>query len=111
LGPNTGYGLLVVTGNFHYQGNSGWKGIILVIGDGTTTFDGNGGGNGEFDGAVFVATTRDASGTQLANFGTANYDISGGGGNGVYFNSCWIKQANKPPAWKILSFKQIQYTD
>jgi len=111
LGPNTGYGLLIVTGNFHYQGNSGWKGIILVIGDGTTTFDGNGGGNGEFDGAVFVATTRDASGNQLANFGVSNYDISGGGGNGVYFNSCWIKQAKKPPTWMILSFKEIQYTD
>lgn len=111
LGPNTGYGLLVVTGNFHYQGNSGWKGIILVIGDGTTTFDGNGGGSGEFDGSVFVATTRDASGAQLSSFGTTNYDITGGGGNGIYFNSCWIKQAQKPPTYKVLSFKEIAYTD
>ena len=111
LGPNTGYGLLVVTGNFHYHGNSGWKGIILVIGDGTTTFDGNGGGNGEFDGAIFVATTRDVNGNQLANFGTVNYDISGGGGNGVYFNSCWIKQVQQPPTYKVLSFREIQYTD
>lgn len=111
LGPNTGYGLLVVTGNFQYHGNSGWKGIILVVGDGTTTFIGNGGGNGEFDGAVFVATTRDVNGVQLNNFGTVNYDISGGGGNGVYYNSCWVKQVQQPPTYKVLSFREIQYTD
>jgi hypothetical protein len=108
LGQNTGYGLLVVTGNFHYHGNSGWKGIILVVGDGTTTFDGQGGGNGEFDGAVFVATTRDANGNQLANMGSVNFDISGGGGNGIYYNSCWIKQVNQPPTYKVLSFREIQ---
>ncbi len=111
LGPNTGYGLLVVTGNFRYQGNSGWKGIILVIGDGTTTFLGNGGGSGEFDGTVFVANTRNLTGGQLGSFGTVNYDITGGGGNGVYFNSCWIKQAQRPPTYKVLSFREIAYTD
>src|SRR5438552_10782672 len=42
LGPNTGYGLLVVTGNFQYHGNSGRKGIRLVVGDGTPTLLGNG---------------------------------------------------------------------
>jgi hypothetical protein len=111
LGPNTGYGLLVVTGNFQYHGNSSWHGIILVVGDGTTTFIGNGGGNGEFDGAIFVATTRDALGNQLPNFGIVNYDITGGGGNGIYYNSCWIKQAQQPPTYKVLSFREIQYTD
>jgi hypothetical protein len=110
LGPNTGYGLLVVTGNFHYHGNSGWKGIILVVGNGTTTFDGLGGGNGEFDGAIFVATTRDVNGVMLPNFGPVNYNISGGGGNGVYYNSCWIKQVQQPPTYKVLSFREIQYT-
>jgi hypothetical protein len=111
LGPNTGYGLLVVTGNFTYHGNSGWKGIILVIGDGTTTFLGNGGGNGEFDGTIFVATTRSATGAQLPALGQVNFDITGGGGNGVYYNSCWIKQVQQPPTYKVLSFKEIQYTD
>jgi hypothetical protein len=109
LGPNTGYGLLVVTGNFHYHGNSGWNGIILVIGDGTTTFDGQGGGSGEFDGAIFVATTRDSSGNPLSNFGATNFNISGGGGNGIYYNSCWIKQVQDPPTYKVLSFREIPY--
>lgn len=107
LGPNTGYGLLVVTGNFRYEGNSGWKGIILVIGDGTTTFDGLGGGNGEFDGAIYVATIRDASGNLLSDLGTVNFDISGGGGNGIYYNSCWIDKAEEPPTYLILSFREI----
>jgi hypothetical protein len=107
IGPNTGYGILVVTGNLHYHGNSGWNGIILVVGDGTTTFDGQGGGNGEFDGAIFVATTRDASGNQLATYGTTNFDISGGGGNGIYYNSCWINKVQQPPRYQILSFKEI----
>jgi hypothetical protein len=106
LGPNTGYGILVVTGNFRYQGNSGWNGIILVIGDGTTTFLGNGGGAGEFDGAIFAATTRDASGNQLPNYGSVNFDISGGGGNGIYYNSCWINRVQQPPSYQILSFQE-----
>ena len=107
LGPNTGYGILVVTGNFTYHGNSGWNGIVLVIGDGTTTFDGLGGGNGEFDGAVFVATTRDSAGHALSNFGAVNFDISGGGGNGIYYSSCWINKVSQVPGLKLLSFKEI----
>jgi len=111
LGPNTGYGLLVVTGNFTYHGNSGWNGIILVIGNGTTTFIGNGGGNGSFNGAIFAATTRDAAGNPLPNLGTVNFDISGGGGNGIYYDHCWINNVQQPPTYKVLSFKEIQYTD
>ncbi len=107
LGPNTGYGILVVTGDFRYEGNSGWKGIILVIGDGTTTFDGLGGGNGEFDGAIYVATIRDADGNLLPSLGTVNFDIAGGGGNGIYYNSCWINKAQQPPTYLTLSFREI----
>jgi len=107
LGPNTGCGLLVVTGNFLYQGNSGWNGIILVIGSGTTTFQGNGGGSGQFDGAIFVATTKNAAGNLLPTLGTVNFDISGGGGNGIYYNSCWVNRVQQPPSYKVLSFHEI----
>src|SRR5882672_5349194 len=62
LSSTVGYGLLVVTGNFMYNGNTGWKGVILVVGDGTTTFTGLGGGNQEFDGAIFVASIKDSAG-------------------------------------------------
>lgn len=107
LGPSTGCGLLVVTGNFLYHGNSGWNGIILVIGSGTTTFQGNGGGSGQFDGAIFVATTKDSAGNTLPALGTVNFDISGGGGNGIYYNSCWVNKVQQPPTYKVLSFHEI----
>jgi hypothetical protein len=110
-GNFTGYGLLVVTGNFSYSGNCGWKGIVLVIGDGTTTYLGNGGGNNEFDGAIYVATIWDSSHNLLSSFGPVNYDISGGGGNGIYYNSCWIKSAQQPSTYQVLSFREIPYND
>lgn len=106
LGPNTGSGILAVTGNFLYHGNSGWNGIILVVGDGSVTFQGNGGGNGSFNGAIFAATTRDVNGNQLANFGIANFDISGGGGNGINYDSCWINKVQVPPSFQVLSFRE-----
>lgn len=106
-GNYSGYGLLVVTGNFSYTGNTGWAGIVLVIGQGTTTFSGSGGGNAEFDGAIFAATTKDISGNTLSSFGTTSFDISGGGGNGIYYNSCWINQANQPPSYQVLSFREL----
>jgi hypothetical protein len=106
-GNYTGYGLLVVTGNFAYSGTTGWKGIVLVVGTGTTTFLGSGGGNNEFDGAIFSATTKDAAGNELASFGNVAFDISGGGGSGIYYNSCWINQANQPPTYQVLSFREL----
>jgi len=108
-GNFTGYGLLVVTGNFAYSGTTGWKGIVLVVGEGTTTFLGNGGGSNEFDGAIFTATTRDANGNELPAFGNVGFDISGGGGNGIYYNSCWISQANQPPTYQVLSFRELNF--
>ena len=108
-GNFTGYGLLVVTGNFSYSGTTGWAGIVLVIGDGTTTFLGSGGGNNEFDGAIYTATTRDAAGNELPALGNVGFDISGGGGNGIYYNSCWVNQANQPPTYQVLSFRELNF--
>jgi hypothetical protein len=110
-GGFTGYGLLVVTGNFAYSGNTGWNGIVLVVGDGTTTYNGNGGGNNQFNGAIYVATIWDASHNLLNNFGPVSYDISGGGGNGVYYDSCWVKAAQQPATYQVLSFREIPYND
>ena len=106
-GNFTGYGLIVVTGNFSYSGTTGWAGIVLVVGKGTTTFNGSGGGNNEFDGAIYTATTRDAAGNTLSTLGNVAFDISGGGGNGIYYNSCWVNQANQPPTYQVLSFREL----
>lgn len=106
-GSNTGSGILVVTGNLTYDGNSSWNGIILVVGQGTTTYNVNGGGNGQFNGAIFVATTKDSTGKELANFGTSDFNINGGGGSGIFYNSCWINNVQRPTSYVVLSAKQI----
>jgi hypothetical protein len=110
-GNYTGYGLLVVTGNFSYDGTSGWNGIVLVVGDGTTTYNGSGGGNNSFNGAIYVATIWDNQHNLLNSFGPVQYDISGGGGSGTYYNSCWIKAAQQPVTYQVLSFREIPYND
>lgn len=108
-GSNTGSGILVVTGNLTYSGNSSWNGIILVVGDGLTTYLQNGGGNGQFNGAIFVAdiTSTGCSSGQTQCWGPADFTINGGGGNGLYYNSCWINYVQKPTSYVVLSSKEI----
>ena len=110
-GNFTGYGLLVVTGDFSYSGTTGWNGIVLVIGDGTTTYNGSGGGNNSFNGAIYVATIWDNNRNLLSSFGPVQYNISGGGGSGTYYNSCWVKAAQQPITYQVLSFREIPYND
>ena len=107
ISASSGSGILVVTGNLTYSGNSTWNGIILVVGEGTTTFNVNGGGNGQFDGAIFVATIYNSSGQLLSNYGTADFNVNGGGGSGIFFNSCWINSVQKPTNYLVLSSKEI----
>jgi hypothetical protein len=103
-GQTSGSGILVVTGNLTYNGASSWNGIILVVGNGLTTYLQNGGGNGQFNGAIFVANT---AGTPVGTYGPADFTINGGGGNGVYYNSCWINYVQKPQYYTLLSMKEI----
>jgi hypothetical protein len=106
-GNFTGYGLLVVTGNFTFSANSGWRGIILVIGQGTV--NGSGSGGNEFDGAILVAKTRDALGNELAALGQATFGITpgDGGGSGINYNSCWVNSAQAIQTYNVLSFREI----
>jgi hypothetical protein len=78
-----GYGILVVTGTLTFSGDYYWNGLILVMGSGASIM--NGGGNGQINGAVFVANTSGANGALASP--TANW--SGGGGNGIQYNHCW----------------------
>lgn len=107
ISASSGSGILVVTGNLTYSGNSSWNGIIMVVGQGTTTFNVNGGGNGEFNGAIFVASTVDQNGNLLPTFGTADFNVNGGGGSGLFYNSCWIQAVQKPTTLRVLSFREI----
>jgi len=105
---NTGYGLLLVTGNLNYDPDASWNGIVLVIGKGTVT--GSRAGSGEFDGAFFVANTRDSSGNLLPdpNLGFASVIFNPSmGGVGMRYSSCWIQAAHLGSSYKILSFHEI----
>jgi Tfp pilus assembly protein PilX len=104
-GSNTGYGILVVTGNLSFSGNNGWRGVVLVIGQGSMSV--NGGGNNEFDGAVLIAKTLNAAGQPLATLGSPTVSWNGGGGNGIYYDSCWISKSTPSLNYKILSFREI----
>jgi hypothetical protein len=104
-GGFTGYGLLVVTGNFTFSANSGWRGIVLVIGQGTV--NGTGGGGNEFDGVLFVAKTQNASGTELVALGQATLNMSAGGGSGINYNSCWVNSVQSIQTYNVLSFREI----
>jgi hypothetical protein len=104
-GNGTGYGILVVTGTLTFSGDWGWRGVVLVIGQGN--MQENGGGNNEFDGAVLVAKTLDGAGNPLAALGTPTMNWNGGGGNGVFYDSCWINNATAGVTYKVLSFREI----
>ncbi len=100
----TGYGLLLVTGNFTYDPSASWRGIILVIGQGTVTSAGSGGG--DFDGAVLIANTAGGG----SNLGAVSMDYSAvplGQGEGIHYSSCWVKAATPAGNIKILSFHEI----
>jgi len=104
-GNNTGYGILVVTGTLTFSGNSGWRGVVLVVGQGS--LQENGGGNNEYDGAILVAKTLDAQGHPLATLGSPVVNWNGGGGNGVYYDSCWIANATGQLSYQVLSFREL----
>jgi len=122
LNGYTGYGLLVVTGALNYSGDSGWKGIVLVIGQGIMNETGSADG-GEFDGAVFIANTVGGGGGGGGvggggggggggcgpSLGPAFYTISSPGGKGIYYDSCWIAAALRPVSYRVLAFHEIPY--
>jgi len=108
----TGYGLLVVTGKFTYS-HSGWKGIVLVIGQGVVEETSSGSTDGEFDGAFFVARTVSGGGGGgggvTDTLGPASYTVTSASGKGIYYDSCWVAKAQKPITYKVLSFHEIPY--
>jgi hypothetical protein len=118
----TGYGLLLVTGTLTYDPDATWEGIVLVIGQGT--FVSTRSGLGGFDGAVFLAKTRDTSGNLLPSLGATSFSQTGSNGNwgrGINYNSCWISGNPGAPitlgvqgplvygplSYKVLSFREI----
>ncbi len=103
----TGYGILVVTGTYTASGNTGWRGLVLVVGKGVVI--NTGGGSNEYDGAFLVAKTVDSSGNPLSTLGAPTFNFSGGGGNGIYYSSGCITQASYISDYRIVSQREMMY--
>jgi hypothetical protein len=106
---STGYGLLLVTGKFTFDPDAAWDGIVLVIGKGWVySYQA---GSGQFEGAMFLAKTVDASNNPLppaSPLGSPYFQFtSSSGSNGIYYSSCWIQAAMPTLNYKILSFHEI----
>ena len=83
----SGSGMLVVTGKLTMRGNTNFKGVILVLGEGVLERDG--GGNGEILGGITIAKFGRTSGGFLAPSFTTN----GGGNSNVQYDSASIANA------------------
>ncbi len=82
-----GSGLLVVTGKLTTHGNTSFKGVILVLGEGSV--ERSGGGNGTISGGIVVAKFGKTSG----GFGRPTFTTNGGGNSLVQYDSKAINEA------------------
>ncbi len=108
LGNGSGAGVLIVTGTLSFNGNAGFNGLILVIGQGNVQE--SGGGSGGFNGTVFVSNTHTSPfpGTELATLGTPTYNWSGGGNSYLHYNSCWSRIGNTL-SYGIVAMREEMY--
>jgi hypothetical protein len=112
---SSGAGVLLVTGNMIASGSFTWDGIVLVIGNGSISF--NGGGSGGINGAIVVANIGNPqyahnptdSTNLLTQLGSPNFSWNGGGGNGINFNSCLTTNAAARATFKVLTRREIVY--
>jgi hypothetical protein len=84
---NSGSGFLVVTGKLTMRGNTDFRGVVLVLGQGVLERDG--GGNGEILGGITIAKFDRTSGNFLAPTFTTN----GGGNSNVQYDSASVRTA------------------
>jgi hypothetical protein len=93
-GNSSGAGVLVVTGTLTISGNASFNGLILVIGQGQV--NSSGGGNGGYNGSIFIAQTHSTTSPypELSALGSPAITFNGGGGSGIQYNSCWADIGN-----------------
>jgi PilX N-terminal len=95
MGNASGAGILVVTGTLSFNGNANFNGLILVVGQGN--MQESGGGNGGFNGSVFLAKTKSSTSpySELATLGSPTIGWNGGGNSFIQYNSCWANWGNQ----------------
>jgi len=89
LGPISGGGILVVTGQLTLRGNFDWHGLIIVTGQGGVLR--SGGGNGTIEGNIVVAPYVDSlvggNPAFATDFLSPQWETSGGGNSTLTYNS------------------------
>ncbi|HWC19213.1 MAG TPA: pilus assembly PilX N-terminal domain-containing protein [Terriglobales bacterium] len=122
-GSTSGAGILLVTGAITFKGNFTFHGVLLVIGAGV--LQASGGGSGDFHGAVVIANIGNNTGCAagkdpcytlhpteqnlLANLGSPTMGWNGGGGNGVYYDSCNINLGLQTASYTVIARREITY--
>lgn len=112
--PSGSYsGILVVTGQLTYNGNTGWDGVVLVVGEGRLIRSGGGGANPS--GGVVIAAIDPSPGgpalnrsdwctTGVEGFLQSVYDTSGGGNSSIEWCSTNIDAANDELSYRVVEF-------
>ena len=101
-----GYGILLVEGNLTFTGSTSWDGVILAIGNGYLSV--SGGGGGQINGGVLVANIN--TGVVGNTPGSPTLDWSGGGGNGIYYNSCDVDSLyNNRSSYRVVATHELMY--
>jgi PilX N-terminal len=103
-----GEGVLIVTGTLSFTGNAAFNGLILIIGQGAIVE--SGGGNGGFNGSVFMAKTHSSVSPfpELTTLGTPTIAWNGGGKSFIQYNSCWANVLNGS-AYTVVAGREEMY--
>jgi hypothetical protein len=96
-----GYGMLIVTGKLTGNGAVGFRGLILVLGEGY--FQRNGAGNGDTYGAIVVAKF---SRTTSGDFLSPTYDMNGGGNSTTGYDSSEVDKALSAVGLRALAVRE-----
>jgi hypothetical protein len=92
-----GAGLLVVTGKLTMQGNTNFKGVILVLGEGSVERSGS--GNGVISGGIVVAKFSKTEG----DFQAPTFTTDGGGNSLVQYDSEAVNEAvSAVPGFQVI---------
>jgi Tfp pilus assembly protein PilX len=110
----SGAGILLVEGDLTLNGGFSYNGIILVIGTGTVTK--NGGGGGTLNGSLLVANMyTTASHTTLIPMGYNNppgpptLGWNGGGNATFQYDSCWINSVTQSFPYMVVAQRELIY--
>ncbi len=92
MGPGSGSGILVVTGELTTNGTTNFNGILLVLGQGYVNR--NGGGGGAFYGANFIAKVDwPAASPAWTEFGAPFFNFNGAGNATMQYDSGAVANA------------------